>query len=166
MTNNINTLEAAFPAFAKMRPLSGFEAQNADSPGGGKDPRLAALDRTMAMAGLDTGEGLSVQGFWDDAWDWGKKAVETGKKAYEIGKGLGLFSDGPDAQIEAQFLDTFLRTQVEDLIKKLHEYVNRYGGLIECVPLVTRCVEQFGAGQYAAALATGYQAYNCISSKI
>jgi hypothetical protein len=83
-----------------------------------------------------------------------------------MGKALGLFSDGPEAEVEAQFLDTFLRSQVEDLIKKLNEYVNRYGNLVECVPLVTKCVQQFGAGQYASALATGYQAFNCISSKI
>lgn len=133
--------------------------------GGGRDPRLAALDRSMAQAGLT--DGLGPQDFWSDAFEWGKKAVDTGKKAYDFGKSIGLFSDDADtAEVEAQFLDTFLKSQVESLITTLHEYVNKYGGLIECVPLVTRCVEQFGAGQYAAALATGYQAYSCITSKL
>jgi len=121
------------------------------------------LDRKMEQAGLSTGGGLTEQ------WSlpgWITDVVDVGKKVFDFGKGLGLFSEGPEAQIEAQFLETFLRSQVEALIQKLHEYVNRYGNLMECVPLVTKCVEQFGSGQYGSALATGYQAYSCISSKI
>jgi hypothetical protein len=107
-----------------------------------------------------------IPGWVKGIYDAGKKAYETGKDIYDTGKKLGLYSEGPEAQVDAQFLDTFLRSQVQDLIAKLREYVNRYGNLVECVPLVTKCVEQFGAGQYGSALSTGYQAYSCISSKI
>lgn len=153
-TSGISTLAQDFEVFAKLQPPGGTQAQN---------PRLAELNMAMAQAGLSTGGALSEQ------WSlpgWVKDAYETGKKVYDAGKGLGLFSEGPEAQIEAQFLDTFLRSQVEELIEKLHGYVNRYGNLVDCVPLVTKCVQQFGAGQYGSALSTGYQAYSCISSKI
>ncbi len=145
-----------FEVFAKLQP-SGASPTQASDP-------LAGLNVAMAEAGLSST--ITPQWGLGDIIDIGKKAVDVGKKAYDLGKGLGLFSEGPQAEIEAQFLNTFLRSQVEDLIKKLHEYVNRYSNLVECVPLVTKCVQQFGAGQYGSALATGYQAYNCISSKI
>lgn len=153
-TSGISTLAVDFPGFANLQPSGGTQAQN---------PRLAELDAAMAQAGLSPGDALSEQ------WGlpkWVKDAGRWGKRAYDVGKGIGLFSEGPEAQIEAQFLEGFLRSQVETLIKKLHEYVNRYGNLVECVPLVTKCVQQFGAGQYGSALSTGYQAYSCISSKI
>ena len=153
-TSGISTLAQDFPVFANLRPPGGTQAQN---------PRLAELDMVMAQAGLSTGGALSEQ------WSLPKWVGDVGrvaKGAYDVGRSLGLFSEGPEAQIEAQFLDTFLRSQVETLINKLHAYVNRYGNLVECVPLVTKCVQQFGAGQYGSALSTGYQAYSCISSKI
>lgn len=156
-TAGVSPLAQDFPMFAYLRPPAGGTAQN---------PQLAQLNMAMAQAGLGGSTGFSEQWSFGDVVNWGKKAVETGKTIYDAGKSLGLFSDGPEGQIEAQFLDTFLRSQVEELIKKLHDYVNRYGNLVECVPLVTKCVQQFGAGQYGSALATGYQAYNCISSKI
>ena len=154
----VSTLQADFPMFANLRPPDGAKSST---------PALAELNEAMAKAGLSSGgSGISEQWSWGDVGKWAEKAYDTGKKAYDIGKGLGLFSEGPQAQFEAQFLDNFLRAQVEPLIQKLREYVNRYGNLGDCVPLVTQCVQQFANGQYAAALSTGYQAYSCISAKI
>lgn len=154
-------------------PTGGSVSAQSDNGAGGRDPRLAQLDMAMAQAGLGgsaAGSGdISAQGFGDffrDVVNTGRKVYDAGRTVYNAGRSLGLFSDGPDGEFEAQFLDTFLKTQVQDLINTLHQYVNRYGNLVECVPLVTRCVQQFGNKQYAAALATGYQAYNCIQSKI
>jgi hypothetical protein len=172
-SGGLSTLESDFSVFSKLYN-SAISAQSVGDGAGaptGARPELQQLNAAMAQYGLlPQGQGGAAAGAVQAQWGFSdltsflKGAVNTGRQIYNVGHGLGLFEATTD--VEMQFLETFLRGQVSDLIQKLHDYVNQYSQLTECVPLVTSTVQQFGQGQYAKALASGYQAYNCIRSKL
>jgi subtilisin len=80
--------------------------------------------------------------------------------------GAGSNAPGALGGVEPQFLEGFLRDQVYDVIQKLYRYVRQHGELAECAPMVTTTVQQFGQGQYTKALASGYQAFNCMQARL
>jgi hypothetical protein len=59
-----------------------------------------------------------------------------------------------------------LRDIAEGLIRELRRYVNQFGDVSECVPLVNQAVQQFGAGEYDRAISDGTKALTCIRSKL
>lgn len=176
----LSTLDAAFPAFAKLSQ-GGLSTQSTNGPGGmgGRDPRLASLDAAIVQAGIAPASALTPAGFDIGGLltgagqaigqaiggrSGGQIGGQVGGFLGGIGRSFGLFADATEP--EMAFLEGFLKGQVQDLITKLYQYVNQYSQLVECVPLVTTTVNQFGAGQYAKALTSGYQAYSCIKSKL
>jgi hypothetical protein len=130
---------------------------SAGSGTAGRDPRLGQLDVALAAAGL--------------SFLTAPNGGSSGMQPQVTGASSGYTAPPPydmpaPSEAELQFLDTFLRDQIEDLIQQLRRYVNQYSRVSECVPLVNQTVHQFGAREYVRALSTGYQALTCIRSKL
>jgi hypothetical protein len=161
-------LDADFPGFAAIRS-SALGMQSTDGGYGGRDPRLQELSVALAnygggVAPAGTVETLGLGDWIKTAGTWAGKAKSTWDTVSGIGKSLGLFENTSD--LEMQFLGAFLESQVDDLIRKLNGYVQQYSNLVECVPLVTQTVQLATAKEYVKALSKGYEAYNCIRSKL
>jgi hypothetical protein len=173
----LQQLNADFAPFANLTPSTGSQT-------GGGSQALQQLQQEMQAAGLSVAGmgtapassgaapasagyggaaaapfagGVTPAGFWDDVMG----VVRTG---IGLGRRFGLFEQ--TQEYEMQFLDFFLKGQVQDLIQKLYRYVNQYSQLVECIPLVTECVRLFGSGGYVKALAKGYEAFRCIQAKL
>ena len=171
---------ARFEATLAQQPAGRPQTAGADGPQGPgpQDPRLQELDDAMRSYGLlppASGAGGGSGGRPPGLHQLDLAIQAAGLPFATPSGGSGAAgaqpSPAPSArpaseQAELQFLDTFLRDQVEGLIQQLRRYVNQYSRVSECLPLVDQAVQQFGAREYARALNSGYQALACIRSKL
>lgn len=135
---NTQLSPAAAQALADFADI--FDLQEMPNMGG--NPALAELEQAMQESGLGaTTASLSSIG-----------SQEGGAAAL--------------SEVDLLFLDGFIKGKVKSLIKKLYEYVHRYSHLIECVPLVTETVKLFNQRKYFQALKKGWDALQCILSKL
>lgn len=68
-----------------------------------------------------------------------------------------------DDQADLAFLGGWLKGKVKKLLNKLVALVRKHGPkLARCVPVVTKAIALFKAGEYASALKAAYDAYKCI----
>jgi hypothetical protein len=73
-----------------------------------------------------------------------------------------LTSEGIEAQVELQFVGSFVKNKVKKLLEKLIRLVKKYAKCASCVPLVLKAATLFKAKKYFAALKAAYDAYKCI----
>ncbi|HKT58969.1 MAG TPA: hypothetical protein VJQ46_02900 [Gemmatimonadales bacterium] len=70
-------------------------------------------------------------------------------------------------EVEARAAAEFMQVASADLIRKLYHYLEahsqRFRQLVECIPMVRRSAELYGAGDYTAAFSQAYQAYRGIT---
>jgi hypothetical protein len=78
---------------------------------------------------------------------------------------LAPYQTTPD--VEARAATDFMQDASADLIRKLYRYLETNGPqhrqLAECIPLVQRAAELYGARDYTAAFSQAYQAYRAIT---
>jgi hypothetical protein len=78
---------------------------------------------------------------------------------------LAPYQTTPDVEVRAA--TDFMQDASADLIRKLYRYLEangqQYQQLSECVPLVRRAAELYGARDYTAAFSQAYQAYRAIT---
>jgi hypothetical protein len=78
---------------------------------------------------------------------------------------LAPYQTTPD--VEARAATDFMQDASADLIRKLYRYLEtngqQYRQLAECIPLVQRAAELYGARDYTAAFSQAYQAYRAIT---
>jgi subtilisin family serine protease len=147
-------LDDAMRAYGLLQTAS---QSGAGSGTAGRDPRLGQLDVALAAAGLSFPTAPNGGSSGRQPQGTGASSAYTAPPPYDM---------PTPSEAELQFLDTFLRDQIEDLVQQLRRYVNQYSRVSECVPLVNQTVHQFGAREYVRALSTGYQALTCIRSKL
>jgi len=65
-------------------------------------------------------------------------------------------------EVEARAAVEFTQVASADLIRKLYHYLEsnsqRYRQLVDCIPMVRRAAELYGAGDYTGAFSQAYQA--------
>jgi len=65
-------------------------------------------------------------------------------------------------EVEARAAAEFAQVASADLIRKLYHYLEtnspRYRQLADCIPMVRRAAELYGAGDYTGAFSQAYQA--------
>jgi hypothetical protein len=70
-------------------------------------------------------------------------------------------------EVEARAAVEFTQVASADLIRKLYHYLEansqRYRQLVDCIPMVRRAAELFGAGDYTGAFSQAYQAHRGIT---
>lgn len=70
-------------------------------------------------------------------------------------------------EVEARAAVEFTQVASADLIRKLYHYLEgnsqRYRQLADCIPMVRRAAELYGAGDYTGAFSQAYQAYRGIT---
>jgi hypothetical protein len=78
---------------------------------------------------------------------------------------LAPYQNTPD--VEARAAHEFTQGASADLIRKLYQYLEanapQHPQLAECIPLVARAAELYGARDYPTALSQAYQAYRAIT---
>lgn len=174
MPGSMSTLATDFPDFSSIQQRPA-QSQSANAA-------LQQLNVSMQRAGFQVTGGGGVVA---PQFDWGSlfgsvgsavggifggsSGAQTGGQIGgiigSIGHGFGLFSaDATD--LDMQLFDGWMQGQVSDLINKLYGYVNQYSQLVDCVPLVTETVNLFADKKYIKALSKGYEAFNCIRSKL
>jgi len=74
---------------------------------------------------------------------------------------LAPFQQRPE--VEARAATEFMQMASADLIRKLYRYLEansqRYPQLVDCILMVRRAAELYGAGDYTGAFSQAYQAY-------
>jgi hypothetical protein len=70
-------------------------------------------------------------------------------------------------EVEARAAAEFTQVASADLIRKLYNYLEgnsqRYRQLADCIPMVRRAAELYGAGDHTGAFSQAYQAYRGIT---
>lgn len=70
-------------------------------------------------------------------------------------------------EVEARAAVEFTQVASADLIRKLYHYLEansqRYRQLVDCIPMVRRAAELYGAGDYTGAFSQAYQAHRGIT---
>ena len=70
-------------------------------------------------------------------------------------------------EVEARAAAEFMQVASADLIRKLYHYLEahsqRFRQLVDCIPMVRRSAELYGAGDYTGAFSQAYQAYRGIT---
>ena len=70
-------------------------------------------------------------------------------------------------EVEARAAVEFTQVASADLIRKLYHYLEansqRYPQVIDCIPMVRRAAELYGAGDYTGAFSQAYQAHRGIT---
>ncbi len=70
-------------------------------------------------------------------------------------------------EVEARAAVEFTQVASADLIRKLYHYLEanspRFRQLVDCIPMVRRAAELYGAGDYTGAFSQAYQAYRGIT---
>jgi hypothetical protein len=70
-------------------------------------------------------------------------------------------------EVEARAAVEFAQVASADLIRKLYHYLEansqRYRQLVDCIPMVRRAADLYGAGDYTGAFSQAYQAYRGIT---
>jgi hypothetical protein len=70
-------------------------------------------------------------------------------------------------EVEARAAVEFTQVASADLIRKLYNYLEgnsqRYRQLVDCIPMVRRAAELYGAGDYTGAFSQAYQAHRGIT---
>jgi hypothetical protein len=89
-------------------------------------------------------------------------AVAPGGSAQAV---LAPYEQRPE--VEARAAAEFTQVAGADLIRKLYHYLEangqRYRQLADCIPMVRRAAELYGAGDYTGAFSQAYQAYRGIT---
>ncbi len=70
-------------------------------------------------------------------------------------------------EVEARAAAEFMQVASADLIRKLYHYLEgnsqRYRQLADCIPMVRRAAELYGAGDYTGAFSQAYQAHRGVT---